>query len=393
MSDMSFFTRNADARAALPLGFIGSLIVGSMFSQEVTAINTAGSAAQVVTVAVPASVDNSTAYSVTINGNTATYTSDGSATQAELGAGLAAAIAAEPGCRGSMTAAYSGGTLTLTGTYAGITHTVTVSGGTGSNILGTPTTSTSAASATSVPFGVAVVQTGFTADGGQTRKGAAPKTSTFTAQVISMTFAGNTASYYSGEVAINGKVYNWGGIVWDTDLDTTCTAIAAGINAVMPTETVIAASVGSGGGVVTLTAEVEGAEFDATARASGHASAEATKAYTTGPSMSTSLARALIGISARSRAVENATLGGDDPAYVGNSAMRVWTEGRVIVSDRSLTITAGDDVYVSVGASTPGYLYNAAGTDRVWVPPSKMRWQTQQSSDGTAVVSVTTGVL
>lgn len=387
MSDASFHTRLGDARAALPIGLIGALLLGSCHPKSDTVVNAAGQAAQVTTIAVPASVDNSTAYSVTLDGVTATYTSDASATQAELGAGLVAALAAEPGARGQMTAAYSGGTLTLTGTYAGVAHTVSVSGGTGSNILGTPSTTTSASMGTSVPFGVAVQSQGYVS-GTSVKSGGSPVTTGFTAQVISMTFAGDTASYYSGEVAINGKVYNWGGIVWDTDLDTTCTAIAAGINAVLPTETVIAASVGSGGGVVTLTAEVEGAEFDATARASGHASAEATKAYTTGPSISTSLARALVGISARKASVENSTIGGDDPTYIGNSAMEVWTKGEVVVSDRSLTIAYGDPVYVSVASATRGYFYNAAGTDRVYIPPEKMRWGRQVAADGIASILV-----
>lgn len=387
MSDASFHTRLGDARAALPIGLIGALLLGSHHSKSDTVVNAAGQVAQVTTIAVPASVDNSTAYSVTLDGVTATYTSDASATQAELGAGLVAALAAEPGARGQMTAAYSGGTLTLTGTYAGVAHTVSVSGGTGSNILGTPSTTTSASMGTSVPFGVAVQSQGYVS-GTSVKSGGSPVTTGFTAQVISMTFAGDTASYYSGEVSINGKVYNWGGIVWSTDLDTTCTAIAAGINAVLPTETVIAASVGSGGGVVTLTAEVEGAEFDATARASGHASAEATKAYTTGPSISTSLARALVGVSARKASVENSTIGGDDPTYIGNSAMEVWTKAEVVVSDRSLTIAYGDPVYVSVASGTRGYLYNAAGTDRVFIPPEKMRWGRQVAADGIASILV-----
>ena len=387
MSDASFHTRLGDARAALPIGLIGALLLGSYHPRSDTVVNATGQAAQVTTIAVPASVDNSTVYSVIIDGVTSSYTSDASATQAELGAGIAAALAAEPGARGQMTGAYSGGTLTLTGTYAGVAHTVTVSGGTGSNVFGTPSTTTSASMGTSVPFGVAVQSQGYVSGTG-VKSGSSPITTAFTAQVISFTFAGNTASYYSGTVSINGRVYAWSGVVWDTNLDTTCTAIAAAINAVMPTETVIAASVGSGGGVVTLTAEVEGAEFDATAAAVGHADAEQTKAYTTGPSISTSLVRALVGVSARKASIENATLGGDDPTYIGNSAMEVWTKAEVVVSDRSLTIAYGDPVYVSVASATRGYLYNAAGTDRVYIPPEKMRWGRQVSADGIASILI-----
>jgi hypothetical protein len=392
MSDISFFTRPSDARSAIPLGLIGALVVGSWQSRETTVINTAGQAAQVTTIASPASPDSSTAYSVTVDGVSASFTTDASATQDELGAGLESAINAEPGIRGQMSASYNSSTnvLTLTGVYPGVSHTVTVSGGSGGAVLGAPTTATSASAGTSVPFGVAVVQTGFTTDGSQLRKGAAPKTTTFTAQVMTITIATGSGASFTATIDINGKRYTSNAVVHDTDAATTATALAAAINAVMPVETVIATTSTAD---LILTAEVEGAEFEAMVQTAGSASADATKVYTTGPSISTSLARALVGISARALNVENATIGGDDPVYIGNSPMRVGTQGRVIVSDRGLTISAGDEAYVSVGSSTPGYIYNAAGTDRVWVPPALLRWETQQSSDGTAVIAVNTGSL
>lgn len=143
MSDLSFHSRLSDARSAMPLGLIGALALQSYQDRATTVVNSLGLATDVWTIAVPGSVDNSTAYSVTVDGVAASYTSDASATQAELGAGLVAAIGVEPGVRGQVTAAYSGGTLTLTGTWPGVAHTVSVSGGTGSNILGTPSNSTS----------------------------------------------------------------------------------------------------------------------------------------------------------------------------------------------------------------------------------------------------------
>lgn len=384
MSDASFHTRLGDARAALPIGLIGALLLGSYHSKSDTVINAAGQAAQVTTIAVPASVDNSTAYLVTLDGVTATYTSDASATQAELGAGLVAALAAEPGARGQMTAAYSGGTLTLTGTYAGVAHTVSVSGGTGSNILGTPSTTTSASMGTSVPFGVAVQSQGYVS-GTSVKSGGSPVTTGFTAQVMTITIATGASASFTATVDINGKRYTSNAVVHDTDAATTATALAAAINAVMPTETVIASTSTAD---LVLTAEVEGAEFEAMVQTAGSASADATKVYTTGPSISTSLARALVGVSARKASVENSTIGGDDPTYIGNSAMEVWTKAEVVVSDRGLTIAYGDPVYVSVASSTRGFIYNAAGTDRVFIPPEKMRWGRQVAADGIASILV-----
>ena len=371
MSAPNFFQSTVRARTAL--GFYGD---GTGSTR--TLANVSGQAADVWTVAVPASPDNSTAYSVTVNGTTASYTTDGSATQAELGAGLVAAIDASV-MNGLLTPSYAGGTLTLTGNFPGIDFTPTVSGGSGASALGTPSNSTAAASASTVAFGLLMCSDGQVTDE-RILKGFVPTTSLMTAQVQSHTFAGNTGAYYSGTVSINGKAYNWGGVVWTSDLDTTCGLIATAINAVMPTETVLAASVGSGGGVVTLTAEVEGAEFDSTAVASGHADAEATKAYTTGPSRATSLARAFAGVSRRRLDVENLTLDGDDPAYAANAGVEAFYSGFVLVETHSETPTPGDDVYVSVASATKGEFYTSAGTDRVWMPRDLLTWDTNEDS-------------
>jgi hypothetical protein len=342
------------------------------------------------TIAVPAAPDNTEEYTVTVNGIEASYTTDGTAAQAELGAGLKAAVEASA-MNGLLTAAYSGGTLTLTGTWPGIDFTPTIAGGSGGTALGAPSNSVAAAEASTVAFGLFMASNGNVTDE-RILKGFVPTTSLMTAQVISLTFAGNTASYYHGSVRVNGKVYQWGGVVWDTNLDTTCTAIAAAINAVMPTETVIAASVGSGGGVVTLTAEVEGAEFEADAHAQGHADAEATKAYTTGPSISTSLARAFCGISRRRLDVENLTLDGDDPAYAANVGVEVFTgPGTVIVETHSETPAPGGDVFVSVASATKGEFYTAAGTDRVYIPRELLTWSAAEdagTSDSIGVLRI-----
>jgi hypothetical protein len=204
------------------------------------------------------------------------------------------------------------------------------------------------------------------------RKVFLPKTSNFTPQVISLTFATASGGYFWGTVTMNGKTVPWQAH-HNTDLDTTCTGIAAAINTAVDTlgptgQTVIAASVGSGGGVVTLTAEVEGAEFEANANASGSSSATAAKAYTTGPSISTSLRRAMVGISVRRMDVENQSANSDDPAYPGGRNLEVCTRGAGWVQrSTSETWSPGDELWVSLASDTAGRLYNAAGTDRVWL--------------------------
>lgn len=390
MSAASFHQSARGSRDSMPLGFIGQPYRTTDF-RAITGINQSPQAKNVWTIAVPASPDDSTDYAVTVDGVTATYAADSNSTQDEVGAGLVIAINATPGIRAKCVASYTGGTLTLTGVWPGVSFTPTVNSADTTQDLGTITEATAAASASTVGFGLVLASDGYVTDEGNP-KVFVPTTALLTAQVISFTFAGNTAAYYHGSVSINGKVYVWGGVVWDTNLDTTCTAIAAAINAVMPTETVIAASVGSGGGVVTLTAEVQGAEFEAEAHAQGHADAEATKAYTTGPNISTSLRRAFVGLSCRREDVESLTIDGDDPAYPANGGVEVMDRGRMIVQrDTTETWTRGDEVYVSVAAATKGRIYDTAGTDRVWLPPSLLRIERGEhstTSDGVGVVSV-----
>lgn len=380
MSAENFFQPASAVRELALQGFIGQPQRGVGF-QSVTVVNEAPQARQITTIAIPATPDNEEAYIVYVDGVASTYTTDGSASQAELGAGLAAAINANAAVRRLVVASYTGGVLTLTGVWPGIAFVVTRAGGADAAVLGAPTTTTAAAEASRVDFGRVVVRKEVS---GSTKKGYVPTTANFTAQVISLTFAGNTAAYYSGTVEINGKSYPWGGVVWNTDLNTTCTAIAAAINAVMPAETVLAASVGSGGGVVTLTAEVEGAEFDATAHASGHADAEATKAYTTGPSLATSLQRAMLGLSVRRTDVEDSTTAGDSASYAPNEGVEVMTKGfEWVARDTGETWAPGDEVFVSLASATKGRLYNTAGTDRVWVPRTKLLIERSESATTT----------
>ena len=393
MSQANFHQSVRGARLESPIGFIGQFSRTHDF-RSITGIAEHPQANQVWTIAIPAAPDNAEAYSVTVDGVAATYTTDASATQTELGDGLEAAFNASPPHYSKYSAAYSAGTLTLTARYSTVDLTPTRAGGTGASALGAPSEATAPAAAEVVSFGRVCISDGVATDLGSPKVFVAT-TADLTAQVISLTFAGDTASYYHGSIDVNGRRYVWGGVVWDTNNDTTCTAIAAAINAVMPAETVLAASVGADGGVITLTAEVEGAEFEADAHAQGHASAEVTKAYTTGPSVSTSLKRAMVGISVRRLDVENQTVDGDDPAYAANQPVEVATRGTGILQrDTTETWVRGDEVYVSMASATKGRVYDTAGTDRVWLPSSRIvidRSENSTTSDGVGVIRLDMG--
>lgn len=390
MSASSFHQSVRGARARRPLGFYGQPHRSHKF-QSITVVSTSPQAKQVTTMTVPASPDASTLYSVTVDGVTASYTTDASATQAELGAGLVEAINAKAGIRAKMIASYAGGTLTLTAVWPGTSHTVTNNAADTTNDLGTVTAATAAASAGVVEPGLVMVTTGDDEDSG-VPYGLVPTSSLMTAQVMTFTIAGASGDSYVPVVRINGKVYQGDAVEFNTNADTTCTDIATEINAVLPAETVLAAAVGSGG-AITFTAEVEGAEFEAEIITG--VSGEAAKAYTTGPSISTSIRRAFLGLSVRRLDLENQTDDGDDPAYKANEPVEVAERGAMVVQkDTTESWSYGDELYVSVASATKGRLYNTAGTDRVWLPRELIQVvkpEHSSSSDGLGVVDIRKG--
>lgn len=395
MTASSFFQRASDVRARLPLGFWGDFTRSHDF-KSITMVNSNPQAAQVQTISVPAAPDNSTTYKVVIDGASCEYTTDSSATQAELGAGLVAAINAEAAAYRLCVASYLAGTLTLTGVWPGVSWTTTVNASETTQDLGTPTTTVTAATADTVSFGRLMVHAGFVTDEG-TPKGYVPGTTSFTAQVITHTYASVAAGdsiltrvQFRGKEYIEKTAYN-------ASHDQTLIDHAANLN------TLLDAAYGSGygltaarsGNTITITADNRGSEFDAWSEVTGTGNGTAAKAYTTGPSTATSLLRALAGISVRRLDVENATVDGDDPVYAANQGVEVAQRGRGIVQrDTTETWAYGDEVYVSLAAATKGRIYNTAAADRVWLGSGKVKIERQEYStttDGIGVVTIDMG--
>jgi hypothetical protein len=101
---------------------------------------------------ITASAVNSTVYTVTVDGVSVSYTSDGSATTQEIVAGLTAAIAAEGAINSKLVAAVTGAaTMTLTGRIAGVGFTTSV----GSNLSLANTTANDTADP--IAFGAGVL--------------------------------------------------------------------------------------------------------------------------------------------------------------------------------------------------------------------------------------------
>lgn len=235
-----------------------------------------------------------------------------------------------------------------------------------------------------IPVGYAVVRTGNSTEPGTDGipEIGLPTTSTESAQVITFAVTYHASGLYVVSVQWNGKTYETATTAGNTDNATTASDLATAINAVMPSESVIASN--SSGNLV-LTAEVEGQSFDAVAQVSGHTSAEMVKTYTTGnPGSATSdLLEDFLGFVCRDGSVND---GDSDAVIKPYRSCKVMTRGQMVV-ENSQTVSWGDQVFVSVNSTTKGKLYNANSTDYVPLPKSRARWVRDLGS-GLAVVEL-----
>lgn len=116
------------------------------------------------TIGIPATVDNSTTYSLSVTGGgisgteTVSYTTDGSATQAELRAGLLAAAKASSVLPRYFGISSSGNNLLLEALQANIAYTVTSPTNASTTNDLTLTETTAAAASAEIPFGRFVVR-------------------------------------------------------------------------------------------------------------------------------------------------------------------------------------------------------------------------------------------
>ncbi len=384
MGASGFFQTVRGARDRRPVGFIGTISRGLHF-ESITGINTDPQAVNIWTFATSGAED-STLYTVTVDGVDSTFTTDGSATSDELGEGLRDAINNNAGARAKVIATYLSDVLTLTGVYPGVD--VAVSGA-GSG-LGAATETQSAATADVVEFGLVVSGTGMVTDEAVPTV-VVPTTASFTAQVMTFTITGTTLDTWTAIIRIAGQVFQTESVTFDTNNDTTAVNIFTAINAVVPAETIIGSSSTND---VILTAEVEGAEFEVEIIAGGD-TGSAVKVLTTGPDLTTSLVRAMEGVSVRRLDVENQTIDGDDPAYRGNEGVEIAVKATMWVQrDLAETWARGDQLYVSLAAATKGRFFNTAGTDRVWLPPTIVRVDRSEhttTTDGLGAIRIDMG--
>lgn len=235
-----------------------------------------------------------------------------------------------------------------------------------------------------IPVGYGVIRTGAGTSPGMTGvlEVGLPTTSSETAQVKTFAVTHNASGFYMVKVFWNGKWYETENVPGNASDTQTAADLATAINAVMPTESVLASN---SSGNLLLTAEVEGQSFDAIGIASGHASAEIAPTYTTGNpgSATTDLLADFVGVVTRAGSINDS----DGDAVINPMRMcEVLRKGTIVV-ENSQTVAWGDQVFLSVASSTKGKFYNANATDYVPLPLSRARWVRDQG-DGTAILEL-----
>lgn len=329
----------------------------------ITLINDDPNTAQVSTITAD-SASNSTKYTVTLNSVDIGFTSDASATTTEIATGIAAAINAEALVRGAVSATSSAAVVTVTSLIAGRSFTLT-----SSEADLTVATSTANDTADAVPFGALVL-----ADPANDDYGRIAKTANLLARVRTITVGGTAENdkTFGVTVTLGGVAYSVPVLTAPSaTLTNIASGIAAAINAMMPADTIIAAS---SSGVVTLTAEAPGLGFEV-AVAEGK---PVSMTFTVGGDSFVafdSLESALAGIARHEQRHE---IGKDGVGhYPGGSTMSIVQAGRMIVTTAE-SVSRGKPVFVSMA---DGKTFRAsAATDYVELPRDRFKWAGSRSS-------------
>lgn len=353
-----------------------------------TGINKAPQAANVWTVEA-STVSNSATYTLVVNGATITYTADGSATAAEIGAGFTAAIKASPLAYAACTVADGGaGTITLTGRFPGFSLTVT-----SSDAKLTLVEATAEADAASIEFGDAVIYTSASDEGHYIARADGAY---LAAQVDTHTF---TNTYSAGEVIsawveVPGYPRASASVIAATDLDTSLaaltTALNASIDANISTTGGVTAAYTAGSNLLTLTAQQAGKGFKSSAWGTTN-----TVAYTTtSGNILTDASRAIAGIAKRrvdTKTSTSATVGSAVTSYGPNEGVQVLNEARVWVKAASAPSSLTSGVWLGLATSERGKFFTSAAATRVFIPSDKAKWSRPErsgGSDGIAVLSL-----
>lgn len=372
---MTISQRANDIRDPQRQAKVGDRVSADYLDKLLTLINVNPQAAAVRTVTVTGATNDKT-YTITIDGIDVSYTSDATATLAEIADGLAAAINADPLVRGRVSAVSdSVDTVTITALLPGQDFTLTES-----DAQLTTASVTAAATADAIPFGRLLISDGYVADEPNLQC-KLPKAANFTAQVDTLTLAYVALAEYHVSVTLDGVEYKAQATA-NTDAPTTAANLATALNGVLPANTVLASN--SGGDLI-LTAEVPGDTFSTGYGASNDGASIPVMSLSSNRGVATSLIDSAVGISLYSSDEEVTSIGGTAVEYPANAGVKALARGGVWV-ESSQSPSLGDPVYVetAAGADT-GKLFNTKTATRVLLPAAT--WQRAARSDTTDTIA------
>jgi len=312
-----------------------------------TRTNSDPQAKKIVTVTVDTASDD-TDYSLTVEGQTVTYTSDGTAAKDEIRDGLIAAIQDEPLISGIVDPeAATSDTFTITGIEEGDDFDFSQSDANLSDTL----TQASATAAT-IPFGRAVISDSVVVrDNGQLAKLA--DASKLTAQEVEITVPYVGSAVYSFSVTVRGDTHEVQ-VVADTDQDTTVGNIVTALNDQLPANTVVASDDGGGtSSEVILTAEIAGLPFEVDYGVSDEGTSNPDLTLSAdNRGKDTDINKALDGLAIWTTENPYPRDGGEGESVVeANSTFTVMDQGRAWVATESEVGSTDDDVYVRLSAN------------------------------------------
>lgn len=375
-------------RNALLMGKVGDLADSDLKAvRSFSGFNIAPQAKNVWTLTIDTAT-NSHTYTFTVNGVSISYTADGSATAAEISAGLVAAIEASPLAYAACTVTDGSGSLVITARVPGYDLAVT-----NSEAKMTLVETTAEDTADSIDFGDAVI---FSAASASNHFVARADGAYLAAQVDTITFSNTYASgeVISAWVEVPGYPRATASVIAATDLDTSLAALATALNtaidALIGSTGAVTAAYNTTGNVLTLTAQQAGKAFKASVTCT-------TNTYThtsTSSNALTDAVKVFAGIAQRKvdvRTPDTATVRSTLTSYAPNEGVSVINEGRVIVSSSTNPNTLTSGLWLGLSGSERGKFYTSAAATRVYLPPEKARWHRPQrsgDSDSIAVVSV-----
>ena len=328
-----------------------------------------GAVAQVSTVTVD-SATNDQAYVLTVTfGGTdysVTYTSDGTATTAEIAAGLESACDADANINAFINASSASNVLTLTGRYKGESFTFSVTPAADVTLA----TGTAAAAAGAIPFGRACVLDANNTDGIEL-----PDTANDTLKVVHATpTAENSATYdlslvadldFDGINEVYTASYSADG---SADVQEIVEALQAALDAQMPANTI---AITEDDAKLIFTSELPNLDFNVTGVELG---ASATWTISTDTAL---VPLRFKGVSLHSHRVETDSNGATQ--YSGGDVVSLLQQGDIWVElDDAITPSLGDPVFVRASASGSEVLGafrdSQDGADCIFLSPSICQW-------------------